>query len=66
MKMKNYRPKSWSQSAREMCDLQVSQVKAKEETIEEAIYFFNISYRADIIRYRAAKRFGKKRREGRV
>lgn len=64
--MKAYRSKSWSQQAREMCDRQVAQIETGWQTIEDATKFFHSSYRAEIIRHRAAKRFGRLIKAGKV
>ena len=61
--MKRYHVRSWSESAREMCDRQIAFIDAGVNTIDSAIHFFHTSYRAKIIRYRAAKRFGRKIRQ---
>lgn len=61
-----YRPKSWSQQAREMADKRIQYVNLGVESINQAIYFFNISYRHSRIRIRAAKRFGRAVRAGKV
>lgn len=55
--MKKYRPASWSQQAREMCDIQIEMVRRGYTTVEDVMKFFATSYRPDIIRQRAAKRF---------
>lgn len=64
--MKSYYPKSWSKQAREMADYQVAAINAGVGSVEFAINFFSNSYRAPIIRYRAAKRFGRLRRAGKI
>mgnify|MGYP000205122457 CR=1 FL=1 len=64
--MNTYHPKSWSQQARELCDNQVEQIKAGWTTIEWAEHFFSTSYRHSLIRNRAAKRFGRLVRAGKV
>ena len=64
--MRTYHPKSWSQQAREMCDRQVAQINAGWSTIENATKFFSNSYRHHLIRERAAKRFGRLCRQGKV
>lgn len=64
--MKSYYPKSWSKQAREMADYQVAAINAGAGSVEFAINFFSNSYRAPIIRYRAAKRFGRLRRAGKI
>ena len=58
--MKNWHPKSWSKQARELADRQVEYVVYGDKTIKEVLHFFSISYRADIIKYRAEKRFVRK------
>lgn len=64
--MKKFKPKSWSESARNMCEEQVSEVNTGWATIETATKFFHNSYRADIIKRRAAKMFGKAVKAGKV
>lgn len=61
-----YHAKSWSRQAREICDGQIMNIEDGWQTINGAIKFFSESYRADIIRYRAAKRFGRMVRAGKV
>ena len=58
--MRNWHPKSWSEQARELADRQVEYVVYGDKTIKEVLHFFSISYRADIIKYRAEKRFMRK------
>lgn len=58
--MKNWHPKSWSEQARELADGQFEYVVYGDKTIKEVLHFFSISYRADIIKYRAEKRFIRK------
>ena len=58
--MRNWHPKSWSEQARELADRQVEYVIYGDKTIKEVLHFFSISYRADIIKYRAEKRFMRK------
>lgn len=60
--MKKYRPKSWSEQAREMAN---EQIRSTLETSNPvwSLRFFSNSYRADIIRHRAAKRFGRAMRK---
>lgn len=57
--MRAYHPKSWSQQAREMCDRQIEQINSGWQTINGAVKFFSQSYRAEIIKNRTAKRFGR-------
>ena len=64
--MKTWHPESWSQQARNMSNNMIESVNVGYETIEGAIHFFSHSYRAPLIRHRAAKRFGRKVREGKV
>lgn len=61
-----YKPQSWSQQAREMSDMIIQQVNSGWRTIADAHKFFQNSYRHPLIRGRAAKRFGRKLREGKV
>ena len=64
--MKTWHPESWSKQARNMSNDIIESINVGYETIEGAISFFSRSYRAPLIRYRAAKRFGRKVREGKV
>lgn len=64
--MRTYHPASWSVQARRMCDNQIEQINAGYTTIDRAVYFFSNSYRAPIIRQRAAKRFGRLVRAGKI
>ena len=64
--MKTWHPESWSKQARNMSNDIIESINVGYETIEGAINFFSRSYRAPIIRYRAAKHFGRKVREGKV
>lgn len=64
--MKTWRPASWSQQAREMCDRQAEYINAGHALIEDALHLFSNSYRAKIITGRAAKRFGRLLRAGKV
>lgn len=58
--MKNWHPKSWQAQARDLANRQFDYVIRKEKTVKEAIHFFSISYRADIVRYRAVGIFVRK------
>ena len=64
--MKTWRPESWSQQARNMCDNEIWCVNNGWSTIAGARHLFSNSYRAPIIRQRAAKRFGRYVRAGKV
>lgn len=64
--MKTWRPASWSQQAREMCDKQVEYINAGHALVEDALHLFGNSYRAKIVTGRAAKRFGRLMRAGKV
>lgn len=64
--MKNYQPKSWSESARELSNQVVENVNSGSWCIEQASRFFSRSYRHPRIVNRAAKRFGRLRRAGKV
>lgn len=61
--MKTWHPESWSQQAREMARKQIESIKCGYQTIEGAIEFFDRSYRHPLIRYRAAKAFGRHERK---
>ena len=58
--MRNWHPKGWSEQARELADRQVEYAVYGNKTLKEVLHFFSISYRADIIKYRAEKRFIRK------
>ncbi len=64
--MRSYHPESWSAQARKMCDNQIEMVEAGYCTIDEAIHFFSTSYRHSLIRHRAAKRFGRMLKAGKI
>lgn len=64
--MKTWHPESWSQQARNLSNNVIESVNTGYKTIKEATDFFSHSYRAPLIRYRAAKRFGHKVREGKI
>jgi hypothetical protein len=64
--MRIYHPESWSQQAREMCDRQVRSINSGWSTIKHAVFFFGHSYRNSLITTRAAKRFGRMVRAGKV
>ena len=64
--MKQYRPKSWSESARALSDKAVSNVNGGRWCFEEASRFFCKSYRHPWIVQRAAKRYGRLVRAGKV
>lgn len=64
--MRTWKPASWSQQAREMCDKQIEYINGGHAFIEDALHLFSNSYRAPIIRDRAAKRFGRLMRAGKV
>lgn len=61
-----WRPESWSAQARKLAEQRVLSVEFGYTTIEEAMIWFSISYRAPLIRQRAAKRFGRLVRAGKV
>ena len=64
--MRTWHPQSWSQQARNLSNNVIESVNTGYKTIKEATNFFSHSYRAPLICYRAAKRFGRKVREGKV
>lgn len=64
--MRNYYPQSWSQQARNMSNSEIQSINAGWSTIRGTLRFFSNSYRHPLIRQRAAKHFGRKRREGKV
>ena len=57
--MKKMKTMSWSMKARKMCYSQLSQYLQGEATEQECVEFFSTSYRAPIIKIRAAKKFGR-------
>lgn len=58
--MKKFHPRSWSEQAREMAVKYYNEVLQYEDFTESAaVLFINHSYRAPLIRYRAAKKLGK-------
>lgn len=64
---KKWRPKSYSQQAREMCNKALFYYYSKEYPEygeKEAVEFFQNSYRDPLIRARTAKRFGRIVRKG--
>lgn len=63
---RTYHPESWSAQARRMCDQQIEYVNSGWTTIDRVIHFFSTSYRNDLITRRAAKRFGRMVRAGKV
>lgn len=64
--MKAYYPDSWSEQARRLANREVESVEAGWQTIKGAYEFFSRSYRHPLIRGRAAKRFGRLVRAGKV
>lgn len=58
--MKKFRPRSWSEQAREMATKYYGEVLQYEDFTESnAVTFIHHSYRAPLIRYRAAKKLGR-------
>ena len=64
--MRAYRPASWSEQARRMGDRMIGYVNGGSMCLEQVSRFFNMSYRHPRIVYRAAKRFGRALRAGKV
>lgn len=64
--MRAWRPKSWSAQARKMGDRMIGYVNDGVWCIEQVEHFFHISYRHPRIVMRAAKRFGRAVRAGKV
>lgn len=64
--MRTWRPESWSQQARWLADQKIYGVESGYASIEQTMKWFSLSYRAPIIRHRAAKRFGRLVRAGKV
>lgn len=57
--MVRYKPDGWSVQAREMADEMMKSVQLGYANKAEVLWFFRNSYRPQIIRFRAAKRFGR-------
>ena len=64
--MRTWRPESWSQQARNMSDGVIRNVNNGYWSIDEAVRFFQVSYRHPLIRMRAAKRFGYYLKHGKI
>lgn len=64
--MRTYRPDSWSAQARAICDYQIEMIKAGYQTIQGALELFSNMCRSPLIRTRAAKRFGRLLKQGKV
>ena len=64
--MKEYHPKSWSAQARELSDRIAENVNSGAWCLEQASRFWGSSYRHALIVMRAANRFGRLIREGKV
>lgn len=64
--MRTYHPKSWSQSARELADRIAWNVEEGYCSMKSGREFFSNSYRHPLIRHRAAKRFGRRRRANKI
>lgn len=62
----NYHPESWSKQARALANAQVVSVELGYCTIKEVRDWFRKSYRHPLIVNRAAKRFGRLVRSGKV
>ena len=62
--MRSYRPASYSQQARKLCDKQILYIKSGLTTIEEAEEILFNTYRSPLVKQRAIKRFGRKIRKG--
>ena len=62
--MRRYKPASYSQQARKLCDKQILYIKSNLTTIKEAKEILFNTYRSPIVKQRAIKRFRKKIRKG--
>ena len=62
--MRTYRPPSYSQQARKLCDKQILYIKSNLTTIKEAREILFNTYRSPLVKQRAIKRFGRKIRKG--
>ena len=61
--MKKMKTVSWSMRARTMYCIQLNQYLRGEKSEQECVEFFSTSYKAPIIRMRAAKKFGRMMRK---
>lgn len=61
-----YHVESWSEQAREMSNIVINHVNSGTWCIEQAFRFFRVSYRPRLIRHRAARRFRRYVRAGKV
>lgn len=58
--MKNFHPRSYSEQAREMAVKYYDEIlRYKDFTESDAVTFIHYSYRAPLVRYRAAKKLGR-------
>lgn len=64
--MRTWHPKSWSSQARALSDVAMYNVNDGSWTLADATAFFQRSYRHPLIVNRAAKRFGRLVRAGKV
>ena len=64
--MRAWHPKSWSQQAREMSDRIIHNVNSGGWCFAQAERFLRKSYRPQLILLRAAKRYGRAVRAGKV
>lgn len=62
----SYHPNSYSVQARELCDRAINNVNNGTWCIEQAYRFFALSYRCNVIRYRAMTRFNRYVKAGKV
>ncbi len=63
MMYRNRKNPSWSSIARKWADVHYDEIINNRETEEEVIQMFAESYRADILRYRAVARLGRRLRK---
>lgn len=61
-----FRTYSWSLQARVFYNSLKEKIDNNNWSIDRAIYFIHMSYHADIVRGRAAKKFGRKLRAGKL
>ena len=64
--MYTYYPASWSAQARKICDNQIALINAGWQTIDGTRKFFSSHSRNNLIMNRAAKRFGRAMRAGKI
>jgi len=62
----SYHAESYSVQARELCNRAIDNVNCGAWCYEQAIRFFNLSYRGTLIRFRALNRFKRYAKAGKI